>query len=157
MNFLFTIWFILEQVCEIGFTRPIYWEVRLREVRRLVQNHTAGKKLNLDLNSDFLTPETRLFVGRGKNSVNKGTNCQLAPKSWPLKGTSLNLLPSRPLPPFSLSFPPQSLQPCPSVPDGRPRISHPDSHHPGSHPAGTFGADGEKGHSDLPNPACGGR
>lgn len=92
--FLFIIWFILEQICEIGFTRPIYWEMRLKEVRRPVQNHTAGKKLNLHLNPDFLTPETRLFVGRGENSVNKGTNCQLCPKSWPLKGASLHLLPS---------------------------------------------------------------
>lgn len=41
----------------------------------------------------------------------------------------------------------ESLQPWPRVPNGRPRISHPDPHHAGPPPADTSGAAGEKGHS----------
>lgn len=43
--------------------------MRLREVRRLVRDHTASKKLNLNLNPAFLAPETSLFVGGGGGGI----------------------------------------------------------------------------------------
>lgn len=67
--FLATTQCILKRFCEVGFTRLIYREMRLREVRRLAQDHRAKEKVNRNLNPGFLTPETRLFVVRGTNSI----------------------------------------------------------------------------------------
>ena len=97
---------ILTRFCEVGLTRLIHREMRLREVRRLVQDHRARKKSSRNLNPGFLALERRVCCEGQKFAVNKGQT-EPSPKSHHSTGF---LKPPPPTEPSLLSPSPSLLR-----------------------------------------------